>query len=481
MRPRSAQLLLFLALHFALALAARESPAQQPADSTFFRCVDLSFLNEVEAAGATFMDDGAGGDALEILQRHGVNTVRLRLWHSPQSGIDGLSDVLAAATRVRSGGMRLLLDLHFSDTWADPSAQTKPAAWQGLDFGALRDSVSAYAERVLRALSAQGTIPDIVQVGNEITGGMLWNDGRVGGAFDTPAQWGQLGELLQSAVSGIKSAVGDTARILIHIDNGGSASTAAWFFGNLSQTNVPFDMIGLSYYPWWHGSLNDLTDTITTTAASFGKPVAVVETAYPWTLQWYDDTNNIIGLPEQLQPGYPASPAGQAAFIGAVVSTAEDVPGGLGSGVCYWAPDYVTTPGLGSPWENLALFDNNGNVLPGARALGGTTSTSREETRDPRGPSEYSPDEIDIIVFPNPTRGDVTVRVNAGRTTTATDCYFITAYDVRGRIAVRRQARCAAPATDTRLSLGSIARGVYFVEAHSTSSGTSSRKIIVRL
>jgi len=183
------------------------------------------------------------------------------------------------------------------------------AAWKNLTFQVLKDSVYQYTRRVITALKNQNTLPDMVQIGNEITCGMLWDDGRVCGQYDTPQQWTQLAELLNAGIRGVKESLtaGDTVQIMIHIDRGGDNPGSRWFFDHLLAQNVNFDIIGLSYYPWWHGTLSDLEFNTYDLAQRYGKEIVIVETAYPWTLDWYDNTHNIVGDSSQLLGGYPAT------------------------------------------------------------------------------------------------------------------------------------------------------------------------------
>ena len=291
-------------------------------------------------------------------------TVRLRLWHTPDSGWNDLTATLALAQRIQEAQLDLLLDIHYSDTWADPGQQHKPAAWRELSFDQLQDSVYTYTRDVIEALVAQGAPPQMVQIGNEIIQGVLWDEGRVGGTFDTPAQWSQLEQLLQAAIAGVHDAASpDDVEIMIHIDRGGDLAGATWFLDNLTALSVNYDVIGLSYYPWWHGSFEAMEETVTGVAERYGKPVILVEIAYPWTLGWFDNTHNIVGLPEHLLPGYAGSPNGQYAFIKDTIERVRSVP--LGRGICYWAPEYMAVSGVGSPWENLALFDEEGHALRG--------------------------------------------------------------------------------------------------------------------
>ena len=347
-----------------------------------WRGADISSLPKIEDHGGVYTDGGEPGDLFAILADHGMNAIRLRLWHTPAEGYCDLDDTLAMAQRAHAAGMDLLLDFHYSDTWADPGHQTKPAAWAAFPFVALVDSVRIRTRDVLLALRAQGTPPTIVQLGNEITPGLLWDDGRVGGAFNTPEQWAQLAQLLSAAREGVTEAFAPHPgpQIMIHSDRGGDNGGCRWFFGNLINQGVDFDLIGLSYYPWWHGSLEDLEANLDDLAVRYGKDLVVVETAYPWTLGWFDDTHNMVGLPEHLLPGYPDTPAGQRAFLETVFAMVADVPDGRGRGVFYWAPEWITTPTFGSAWENVALFDETGEVLPGLEAFLPATSVGAAAT-----------------------------------------------------------------------------------------------------
>ncbi len=170
-------------------------PAQA---GTFIQGADVSFLPQIEEVGGVYQSDGVPNDCLSILRDHGLDTIRLRLWHNPGEGHSGLAETLALAERVRCAGFNLMLDFHYSDTWADPGHQTKPAAWESLPLTVLADSVRCYTRDVLVAFESRGCVPTMVQIGNEISSGMLWDEGRVGGGFATPQQWSNLGELLQA-------------------------------------------------------------------------------------------------------------------------------------------------------------------------------------------------------------------------------------------------------------------------------------------
>lgn len=366
------------------------------AQSSFRLGADLSFLTEVEAQGGVFFEDGQAVEPAELFRANGVSLARLRVWHSPAGGINGFEETLRSAKRLHAAGFDLLIDLHYSDTWADPGQQAKPVAWEGLDFETLRDSVYAYSRQITEALQAQGTPPAIVQLGNEITTGLLWPEGRVGDTFDTPAQWRNLAGLLDAGAQGVREAV-PNAQLMIHIDRGGDASGAQWFFDRLLEEDLDFDLIGLSFYPWWHGRLSDLESTLRILGDRYEKDLLLAEVAYPWTLAWADNTHNPVGEARHLHPGYDATPEGQRAFLEDVIALVQAVPDGRGAGVVYWAPDWITTPGLGSSWENLALFDFAGEALPALDAFANASPVSTSSPPAHKG--------LTFHLAPNPTAG----------------------------------------------------------------------------
>lgn len=347
-------------------------PARADCPTLPLRAVDCSFIPQIESLGGTFTDSAGPRDFIAILKSAGFNAVRLRVWNNPPGGWCSPDQTCAIALRTKAAGMQLIIDFHYSDSWADPGQQNKPAAWSSMTLGTLRTSVRVFTAQVLTQLKLQGTPPDIVQLGNEITNGMLWNDGRVGGVYD--ANWPQLASLLQSAAAGVTDALSPRPPIMIHLDTGGNNTATRWWFDNAVSRGIPFDIIGLSYYPWWHGSLASMKANVLDAAGRYGKPVVIAETAYPFTLGWNDNTNNFVWQQSQLLPGFAATPQGQAAYVADVASFMSTVPGGRGLGVMWWAPEYSAFPALGSPWENLALVDFAHAALPALLVLGGGRS-----------------------------------------------------------------------------------------------------------
>ena len=333
----------------------------------FIAGADFSHLGFFTDRGIIYKDAGEPQDALAILKRNGLNCVRLRLFTSsaaqalsdPYNYTNNLGYTLPLAVRARRAGLQLMLDFHYSDSWADPGKQTKPAAWAGLNFAALEQRMYDYNSNTIAAFNAAGALPEYVQVGNEIIGGMLWPDGRVGGSFDTPAQWTNLTRLVNAAIRGIKDAAGKNApKIIIHIDRGGDWGGTQWFFDNLTQRQVDFDIIGESYYPWWHGTLTALRTCLNNAANRYGKPLIIAETAFPWT-----GSTNIVGI--------PATPEGQTQFVTELAKIVKAVPNQRGVGICWWGTEYVRLEGVAlAGFDRRSFFDYGGNALPVVNAFG---------------------------------------------------------------------------------------------------------------
>jgi len=330
----------------------------------FIKGADISFVPIIEDLGGEYTVGGTQTDPIEIFTQNGVDYFRLRLWHTPTDGYCGLQKTILMAARIKQNGSKFLLDIHYSDTWADPAHQTKPLAWQSLAFANLIDSIYAYTLNVVQTFSNANLLPDMIQIGNEITVGFLWPEGRVGGTYNTTTQWQQFTTLLKAARNAIVDAVpGTTIPIMLHIDRGGDNAGARWFFDKMNSYQVNYDYIGLSFYPWWHGTLTQLTQNLNDLATRYGKNLIVVETAYPWTLQAFDNVTNIVGSTSQLHSGYSATVDGQFNFLFDIIQIIKNVPSNKGKGLFYWAPEYISVQPIGSPWENLTLFNFQGEVL----------------------------------------------------------------------------------------------------------------------
>jgi arabinogalactan endo-1,4-beta-galactosidase len=335
------------------------------------RGADLSFLPQLEEAGVEYRDlAGRVAPAERILAGYGANAMRLRVWVDPPAGYSDEGRALGLARRAKRAGMKVVLDPHYSDFWADPGKQPIPAGWP-TDLAGLTVKIRDYTRKLVRDFAAQGTPVDILQIGNEITNGILWPVGQLY-LPDGTQQWDAFTQLLSAAISGARSEC--DARIMLHIDKGGLMGDTRWFFDNIVAHAVPFDIIGQSYYPMWHGSIADLAANTGDAIERYGKPVLLAEIAYPWTFEDGDGQGNIVGpdtpLPDALR--FPATPDGQAAFFHGVRDVLEKAPRGGGLGFLAWEPEWV--PGVG--WEpgaeasndNLTQFDFTGRALPSVRA-----------------------------------------------------------------------------------------------------------------
>lgn len=325
------------------------------------RGVDLSGVPERESTGATYRLDGQPLPVLEIFDEAGFEMVRLRLFVEADGrwgAVNDLEHTLALAKRVKEAGFPILLAIHYSDTWADPGRQTKPKAWDGLDFESLVKQVHEYTKDVLIAFKEAGVVPEIVQLGNEITPGMLWPDGRISGeGFQNEKQWAQFARLLQAASSAVPVAIPEsTPERMIHIDRGGAKAVVEWFFTNLLKYDVDFEIIGLSHYPFLHNTMEEVRESFAYIDEELKLPFMVVETAHPHgPLSKKDGPHST---------GYSNSPDGQYRYLRDLTRLMAGFP--QGRGLFYWFPE-----GIRHSWcdGNNALFDPEGAALPAIHAM----------------------------------------------------------------------------------------------------------------
>ncbi|MFT3057055.1 arabinogalactan endo-beta-1,4-galactanase [Enterobacter sp. 03-F-07-AD-ECC] len=359
-----------------------------PAD--FIKGADISTLLEAEQHGAKFYNqNGQQQDAIAILKANGVNYVRLRLWVEPQDasgktyggGSNNLENTIALAKRVKAQGLKLLLDFHYSDFWTDPGKQFKPKAWEKMDYPQLKTAIHDYTRDTIARFKQEGVLPDMVQIGNEINGGMLWPEGKSwgqgGGEFD------RLAGLLNAAISGLKENLtgGEQVKIMLHLAEGTKNDTFRWWFDEIAKRGVPFDIIGLSMYTYWNGPISALKANMDDISRRYNKDVIVVEAAYGYTLDNCDNAENSFQAKEEKDGGYPGTVQGQYDYIHDLMQSVIDVPDHRGKGIFYWEPTWIAVPGTtwatkagmkyihdewkeGNARENQALFDCQGKVLP---------------------------------------------------------------------------------------------------------------------
>jgi arabinogalactan endo-1,4-beta-galactosidase len=318
----------------------------------FIRAADISFLPEIESTGTILYNNGKAEDMLTTLKNAGCNTIRIRLWKNPTSGHSTFTEVKTLAARVKAAGLKVWLTVHYSDTWADPAAQTTPDEWKNLSFTDLKTAVATYTSTIITEIN-----PDIIQIGNEINSGLLWPQGNL------INQEAQCIALLSTASATIRSKAPNT-KIMIHYA-GVNASDTDWFFTKVKS--VDYDYIGLSYYPIWHGKdLTVVKTTIDALGSKFSKKVIIAETAYPFTLDYNDWTNNIVGSDNQLVSGYSATAEGQKSYMLAIKSLLKSSKSGIG--FSYWGGEWISFKGNqakdGSTFENQALYDFSNKSLP---------------------------------------------------------------------------------------------------------------------
>ena len=352
---------------------------------------DISSLLEVEARGGVFSDEGGEASALEILRRSGMNFIRLRLWNDPYdadgtpygAGTNDLPRTMELARRAKALGMDWLLDFHYSDYWADPGKQFPPKAWAELDVDAMEEAVYRFTYETLMTLKREDLLPVIVAPGNELSNGLLWPQGKV-------PNWSNIARFVSAGIRAVR-AVDPSVKTMIHLDNGGWYGLyRSWFDSYRINGGADFDYIGLSYYPFWHGPLEDLRDNMQKLAGYIGKPMIVAETSMAFT---QEDCSRREGLRPEEKKGlaslaknaravqWPCPPEGQCAFLRDVWEVIRSTPKDLGRGFIWWEPAWLPVPGAewakpeglayvhepgpgGNEWANQGLFDYDGSALP---------------------------------------------------------------------------------------------------------------------
>ncbi|MBP7546429.1 MAG: glycosyl hydrolase 53 family protein [Corallincola sp.] len=334
-----------------------DSTGAIPQPSLPVRAVDLSFLPSLERAGIRYYDSaGVEGDLVQRLKQAGVTTIRLRLWNDPADGSSSLEEVAAFSDRIRSAGLRTWITIHYSDTWADPGQQQTPAAWQGRTDDELATAVTLFTQEALARLA-----PDYAQIGNEIDNGLLWPQGQRWQRPDTFVR------LLAAGLAGARAGSPQT-QLIVHAADYRQAPA---LFASLAA--LDYDIAAVSYYPLWHGpDLAALASGLRDIRRVSSKPLLIAETAYPFTLDWQDNTTNVVGEEGQLVPGYSATPEGQLAYLQALAQILTGIDGAIGWG--YWGAEWVAWGGTvggidGSSWENQTLVDFDRRLLPAVAAF----------------------------------------------------------------------------------------------------------------
>ena len=353
----------------------------------FVKGMDLSTLLELERCGAKYYDNGEERDLLAIMKSYDVDTIRIRLWNDPWSetgesygaGENDLKTSLEIAKRVTAAGFGVLLNFHYSDFWADPGKQIKPKAWADYGVKELEQAVYDYTLESMQTFLDAGVKITMVQVGNELSNGLLWPEGKV-------PNYDNIATFVNAGIRAVRKADA-TIPVMIHLDNGGNNALYREWFDNFTKRGEDFEIIGLSYYPFWHGSLQMLNDDI---AERYGKDLVIAEVSMGYTME---DYKNYEKLSDEERKGYATRPAlvekieypmtkqGQYDFMEDFLNRISHIKGGKGKGFFYWEPAWIPVPGsgwatpaslkymndpgpCGNEWANQALFDYDGNALP---------------------------------------------------------------------------------------------------------------------
>ena len=351
-------------LFFFLACSSEDSeiePTENPIKNDFYYGADLSYVNEMEDCGAIYTDmDDNIKDPFKIFYEAGANLIRIRLWHNPKwTNYSNYEDVKKSIRRAKSEKMKVLLDFHYSDTWADPSKQEIPSDWLNYinDTETLGDLLYNYTFDTLYNLANSDLLPDIVQIGNEINPMILQHD-----ELKWPIDWARNSSLINKGIKAVRDVSSKTStnvEVMLHI---AQPENGLWWFKEAYSAGISdYDWIGLSYYPIWSEyTLNNISSPLKTLIDNYNKRLMIVETAYPFTLKNADNANNILNE-DSLISGYPASQQGQLNYLNELKKKIEEAGG---EGLIYWEPAWVSTNcktlwGQGSHWDNATLFDHN--------------------------------------------------------------------------------------------------------------------------
>ncbi|MBP3490061.1 MAG: glycosyl hydrolase 53 family protein [Roseburia sp.] len=374
----------------------------------FVKGMDLSTLLELERCGAKYYDEGKEADILAIMKKYDVDTIRIRLWNDPWSesgesygaGENDLKTSLEIAKRVTDAGFGVLLNFHYSDFWADPGKQFKPKAWASYGVEELEKAVYDFTLDTMNRFLESGVNITMVQVGNELSNGLLWPEGKVPN-YDNIARFVNAGiravrKADERRILGVINGVNEKCRelekipVMIHLDNGGNNALYREWFDNFTKRGEDFEIIGLSYYPFWHGSLQMLNDNMNDIAERYDKDLIIAEVSMGYTMEDYKDYEKLSdeerkgyatrpALVEKIE--YPMTKQGQYDFMEDFLNRISHIKGGKGRGFFYWEPawipvkgsgwatpaslKYIEDPGpCGNEWANQALFDYDGNALP---------------------------------------------------------------------------------------------------------------------
>lgn len=350
-------------LNISCSLTGNKNDNQQPTNILEFGG-DFSIMKKMEDAGGLYKIDGVVKEGFEIFKENGYTWARLRIFHSPDlvgPVCNDLNYTIELAQKAKQFGFKVLLNFHYSDTWADPGHQIAPAAWKDLSFQLIQDSVYNYTKSVIEAMDKSGVLPDMVQIGNEINNGMIWPHGKLWIEAGV-THWDELAKLLIAGIRGVKEAKnGSQIPIMIHAATGGDVNASYNFYKNIIDRKVEFDIIGLSYYPWWHGTFVELEANILYLSNQFTQDFSIVETAY-YSNNWYPEPTEWI---LSVQP-YPPTEEGQYNFLLELALIINRHP--RVKTIFYWKPDGLEIPETKVFYLGRSLFHEDGNAFKGISA-----------------------------------------------------------------------------------------------------------------
>ena len=344
---------------------------------SFLKGADLSSLQQYEDLGVKFFDENKNQipDVINFFADKNLDCVRFRIWVNPELAQENstktkycnLENTIKMAKRVKSLGMKVLIDFHYSDYWADPSQQTIPKKWKEKLSSKnendakteLQKILFKYTTEALQKFKDENIQVDFVQIGNEITNGILFPYGTIKEKGSDVQKFSDLASILKEGINATRKIFPQT-KIILHIDSSGDLSRSLWWFTCAQKSNLDYDIIGLSYYSLWQGkNLTQLENCVKTLSKKFDKGIFIVETAYPWTLGWKDNLSNLYGMKNQLIDGFDASPQGQKSYFEQLCTLMNRSVKNHPSAIFWWEPTCISEPNkkLSSPIENLTWFD----------------------------------------------------------------------------------------------------------------------------
>ena len=334
--------------------------------SKFIKGMDLSTLLELERCGAKYYEDGKEKDILDIMKEHDVDTIRLRLWNDPKSedgepygaGNNDLAETIAIGKKVTAAGFGVLLNFHYSDFWADPGKQIKPKAWKDFGVDELEQAVYDFTLENLTRIIEAGVNVTMIQVGNELSNGLLWPEGKV-------PNYDNIAKFVNAGIRACRKVNADIP-IMIHLDNGGNNELYVRWFTNFIERGEEFEYIGLSYYPFWHGSLDQFEFNMNDIAKRFNKDLIIAEVSMGFTMDSYQEYEKLADSerkgyatkPELVEKiDYPMTIEGQADFTKDFLNRVANVVDDHGKGFFWWEPAWIPVPGSG--WATSASLKDH--------------------------------------------------------------------------------------------------------------------------